>query len=54
VLFNPYSVIQVTHERVDREAAKALADFFCQPETQEMIGQFTSGGHKLFVPDAIK
>jgi tungstate transport system substrate-binding protein len=53
-LLNPYSVIEVAHGRVNAEPAKKLADFFCASDTQRMIGEFTSGGHKLFVPDVPK
>ncbi|MCP4604116.1 MAG: tungsten ABC transporter substrate-binding protein [Proteobacteria bacterium] len=53
-LFNPYHVIEVAHGRKDAEAAgRLLAEFFIAPKTQEMIGGFTSRGHKLFTPDAV-
>jgi len=53
-LFNQYSVIQVTHDKANRASGRKLADFFCDPDTQQMIGAFTAGGFKLFVPDAKK
>ncbi len=53
-LFNPYHVIEVRHERVEKGAAKRLADFFVAKETQKRIGEFRVRGFTLFTPDARK
>jgi tungstate transport system substrate-binding protein len=52
-LLNPYHVIDVVGPGVNAAGGKALADFFVSKEVQLMIGEFTRGSQKLFVPDAI-
>ena len=53
-LLNPYHVIVVEGEGVNRECAQAFADWITSPETQEEIGRFGTAeyGEPLFFPDA--
>ena len=53
-LVNPYHVIVVEGEGVNRECAQAFADWITSPETQEEIGRFgvAEYGEPLFFPDA--
>jgi tungstate transport system substrate-binding protein len=53
-LLNPYHVIVVEGEDVNRECAQAFADWITSPETQEEIGRFgvDEYGEPLFFPDA--
>jgi tungstate transport system substrate-binding protein len=53
-LLNYYSVIQVNPARfpqVKSGLARRLADWFCSPEGQELIGAYSVGGHRLFTPN---
>ena len=52
-LLNYYSAIQVNPERypqVKSELSRQLTDWLCTPEGQKLIGEYTSGGHRLFKP----
>jgi tungstate transport system substrate-binding protein len=53
-LLNPYHVIVVEGEGVNRECAQAFSDWITSPETQEEIGRFgvDDYGEPLFFPDA--
>ena len=53
-LLNPYHVIVVEGEDVNRECAQAFADWITSPETQAEIGRFGEAeyGEPLFFPDA--
>jgi tungstate transport system substrate-binding protein len=53
-LVNPYHVIVVEGEGVNRECAQAFADWITSPETQDEIGRFgvAEYGEPLFFPDA--
>jgi tungstate transport system substrate-binding protein len=53
-LLNPYHVIVVEGENVNRGCAGAFADWITSPETQEEIGRFgvDEYGEPLFFPDA--
>jgi tungstate transport system substrate-binding protein len=53
-LLNPYHVIVVEGEAVNRECAQAFADWITSPEKQEEIGRFgvDEYGEPLFFPDA--
>lgn len=58
-LLNIYHVIEMTKragDRVERDGAKAFADWIVGPRAQRMIGDFgaNAGGQPLFVPDAGK
>jgi tungstate transport system substrate-binding protein len=53
-LLNPYHVIVVEGEGVNRECAQEFSDWITSPETQDEIGSFGKAefGEPLFVPDA--
>jgi tungstate transport system substrate-binding protein len=53
-LLNPYHVIVVEGEDVNRECAQAFADWITSPEIQDEIGRFgvDEYGEPLFFPDA--
>ena len=53
-LLNPYHVIVVEAEGVNRECAQAFADWITSPDTQEEIERFgvAEYGEPLFFPDA--
>ena len=53
-LLNPYHVIVVEAEGVNRECAQEFSDWITSPETQDEIGSFGMAeyGEPLFVPDA--
>lgn len=53
-LLNPYHVIVVNGEGVNRECAQEFSDWIVSPETQDEIGRFgvAEYGEPLFVPDA--
>jgi tungstate transport system substrate-binding protein len=53
-LLNPYHVIVVKAEGVNRECAQEFSDWIVSPETQDEIGRFgvAEYGEPLFVPDA--
>lgn len=53
-LLNPYHVIVVEGDDVNRECADAFADWITSPEIQEEIGRFgvDEYGEPLFFPDA--
>jgi tungstate transport system substrate-binding protein len=53
-LLNPYHVIVVEGEDVNRKCAQAFADWITSPGTQEEIGRFgvDEYGEPLFFPDA--
>ena len=56
-LANFYSVIEVNlakHPKVNREGARAFADFVVSPEAQKLIATFgvDTFGQPLFYPDA--
>ena len=55
-LLNSYSVIQVNPARfpaVKAELAGRLSGWFCTPEVQKLIGDYTVGGNRLFRPACI-
>jgi tungstate transport system substrate-binding protein len=52
-LINSYSAIQVNPARFPAarsESARRLIDWFCSPEGQQRIGEYTIGGRRLFTP----
>jgi tungstate transport system substrate-binding protein len=53
-LLNPYHVIVVKGEKVNRDCAQEFSDWIISPETQKEIGQFgvAEFGEPLFHPDA--
>jgi len=53
-LLNPYHVIVVKGDNVNRDCAQEFSDWIVSPETQKEIGQFgvAEFGEPLFVPDA--
>ncbi len=53
-LLNPYHVIVVKGEKVNRDCAQEFSDWIISPETQKEIGQFgvAQYGEPLFHPDA--
>jgi len=53
-LLNPYHVIVVEGDGVNRACAQAFADWITSPESQEEIGRFGTAeyGEPLFFPDA--
>ena len=53
-LLNPYHVIVVKAEDVNRECARAFSTWITAPDTQRAIGNFgvAEYGEPLFVPDA--
>jgi tungstate transport system substrate-binding protein len=53
-LLNPYHVIVVEAEGVNRACAQEFSDWITSPETQDEIGSFGMAefGEPLFVPDA--
>jgi tungstate transport system substrate-binding protein len=58
-LYNVYHVLELNPKngpRINLAGARALADFFLAPATQQLIGQFgvSRFGRSLFVPDAGK
>lgn len=58
-LLNIYHVMQVNPDKfpkVNKDGAKAFADFMVSPDTQKMIGEFGKDkfGQSLFFPDAGK
>ncbi len=55
MLLNPYSVIPVNPERWPQRNYKMalnFAKFLLSPEGQDLIGNYTKGGHPLFIPIA--
>jgi tungstate transport system substrate-binding protein len=53
-LLNPYHVIVVSGEKVNRACAEEFSDWITSPETQREIGRFGVAEYRepLFVPDA--
>ena len=53
-LLNPYHVIVVEGENVNRGCAQKFSDWITSPEIQDEIGRFgvAEYGEPLFVPDA--
>ena len=53
-LLNPYHVIVVEGENVNRACAQKFSDWITSPEIQDEIGRFgvAEYGEPLFVPDA--
>jgi tungstate transport system substrate-binding protein len=51
---NPYHVIVVKGENINRECAQQFSGWIASPEIQKEIGQFgvAEYGEPLFVPDA--
>jgi tungstate transport system substrate-binding protein len=54
-LLNPYHVIVVRGEEINRECAREFASWITSPSTQKRIGRFgvEEYGQRLFVPDAM-
>ncbi len=52
-LFNPYHVMEVKGDKVNKEGSLELAAFFLNKKVQQKIGSFTRHGRQLFVPDAL-
>ena len=54
-LLNPYHVIVVEGDDVNRECARAFSTWIMSPRTQRAIGRFgvAEYGEQLFVPDAV-
>ena len=57
VLFNPYGVIAVNPQKypnIHYNAAMTFIQFITSEEGQQIIGNYTKNGQKLFVPNATK